>query len=488
MRTPKSDWTDLFLAFRMCLDPRKLWLAFRGVVLSVVLVGLLLALLAAFQRARGIGYTVESVADASGRQVREIWKRQLLPVPADRLPTGRYRLAGTDVLGELVTGRLGDAVRATRNFVVGTVRSAGADVDDWIARRVPMRYALVHVLWLSEPLSEALMVALACGFILLLIWSYYGGAILRVASVEYALGERIELKSAVAYTRRKHHCFYGPPLALVAVILILWAGVVLVGLLAWNVLALLAAFGGLLAAGVAGSAVRDRTRSPAAGLCAGIAVLVLAGLLAWLIVSQGWRIPVLGELIALVLAPAIFLAGLLVAILGIWIVFGLPLMAGAVASQDCDLFDAWSRSFHYLFVHPWRYAFYALVALAYGVACLAFVYAVRSATEWATLLPFSVGLVGQFEGVYHYLVADPTAGGFTLGEGILAFALAFSRFILDLLVLSFAAAYACVAAAITYGLLRLRADGTPISDVHLEPRDRELLQPPPAPAATSTTP
>jgi len=484
MRTPKSDWTDLFLAFQMCLDPRKLWLAFRGVILSIVLLGLLLAGLAAVQRARGIGYLVATVADASGRPVREIWKRQLLP--SQPLPE-RYRLADTDVLGDLKRGRLGDAARATRNFVVGTVRSAASDVDDWITRRVPMRYALVHVVWLSEALSEALLVAAACGLILLLIWSYYGGAIMRVTAVEYALGERIELTSAVAYTRRKHHCFYGPPLALVAAILLLWTGIVLVGLIAWNVLALIAVFGGLLAAGVVGSVARDRTRSLAAGLGAGIAVIVLACLFAWLIVAQGWRIPVLGELIALVLAPLIFLAGLLVALLGIWIVFGLPLMAGTIANRDGDLFDAWSCSFHYLFVHPWRYACYALVALAYGVPCLAFVYGVRSATEWATLLPFSVGLVGQFEGVYDFLVADPTLVGATAGEGILAFALAFGRFILDVVFLSFVAVYACVAAAIAYGLLRLRSDGTPISEVHLEPRDQELLQPPPA-APAGTTP
>ena len=43
MRQPKGDWTDLFRTFRMSLDPRKVWLAFQGVVWSLVFVGLLLA-------------------------------------------------------------------------------------------------------------------------------------------------------------------------------------------------------------------------------------------------------------------------------------------------------------------------------------------------------------------------------------------------------------------------------------------------------------
>ena len=58
MRTPKSDWTDLFLAFRMLLDPRKLWLAFKGVAFSVILIGVLVMLFACINNIMGTEYNI----------------------------------------------------------------------------------------------------------------------------------------------------------------------------------------------------------------------------------------------------------------------------------------------------------------------------------------------------------------------------------------------------------------------------------------------
>jgi len=222
---------------------------------------------------------------------------------------------------------------------------------------------------------------------------------------------------------------------------------------------------GLAAIGLGASVVRDKTRSsaPALGFAlAGLAVLVgVLALVGWL----GWRVPHVGEVVLGIFSPLALVAGLVTVLLCIWLVCGLLLMAGVVATSNVGAFEAWSRSFHYLFMHPWRYAFYLLVALAHGVACLAFVCLVRLGAEWAAFFPLSVGAV--------------MLGG-EVNEPLLAFFLSLGRLLLDAVVLAFVAGYFFTAQAIIYLLLRRCADGTPITEVHLEPRDRDRVVAPPA--------
>jgi hypothetical protein len=289
---------------------------------------------------------------------------------------------------------------------------------------------------------------------------------MRLAGVEYAMGDRIELRSATAYTRRKHHCFYGPPLGLAGAALGIAVLVMLLGLLDWNALAVFVALVGLLALAVGASVVRDRTRSAAKGAAFGVVGLaVLAGVLA-LIVGLGWRVPYVGELLLGLFSPLALLGGLVAVLLCLWLALGLPLMAGVVATDNVGVFEAWSRSFHYLFLHPWRYAFYALVALAHGAACLGFVHLVRLGAEGAAFLPLSASAV--------------LLGGRAC-EPLLAFFLAADHILMSLIFLAFVVGYAFTSQTILYMLLRRSADGTPITEVHLEPRDRERLIPPAPP-------
>jgi hypothetical protein len=100
MKKPRSEWTDVFLSFRLTLDPRKLWLAFRGLVLSVVLVGLLLAVLASIYHAAGF-FEAGSRPDESAAEAAEQF---LLPAPA---ALTRAQPPDIDVWGALWRGRLG---------------------------------------------------------------------------------------------------------------------------------------------------------------------------------------------------------------------------------------------------------------------------------------------------------------------------------------------------------------------------------------------
>ena len=54
-----------------------------------------------------------------------------------------------------------------------------------------------------------------------------------------------------------------------------------------------------------------------------------------------------------------------------------------------------------------------------------------------------------------------------------------SRDLLNLVLLSFVASHAATAKTVIYFLMRRRADGTPTSEVHLEPRDEEFVCPVP---------
>jgi hypothetical protein len=433
MRKPKSDWTDVLLAFRMILEPRKVWLAFNGVVLSIVAVAALLAALACAYQQFGAYPPAKPEAD-TWQAVRK--------------------------------GRVADAIVATRSFLCGLTARAAEEAETTLLARGAVPHQRIVALLSCRALNDLAIIGLAVAFVLLLIWSYYGAAIMRVAAVEYAIGERIELKSATAYAWRKHHCVYGPPLGLAIAIVVLGLCIWLAGLLGWNALILLAALVGLLAAGVAASVARDRTRSSRAGLAVGLAILVVLAAVLFAMDRFGLRIPYVGEVALGLFSPLAFFAGFVAVVTAIWLALGMPLMAGTIAASDAGAFDAWSRSFHYLFVHPWRYLAYLFVAAAHGSLCLAFVYLVRVATEWVTVLPLSIG---------------PLLAVGSASEPLVDFFLALDHVLLDLLFLSFAAAYFFTVMTIVYFLLRHRSDGTPITEVHLEPRDQDRVKPAPAP-------
>lgn len=387
MRTAQGRWTDIFLAFRLALDPRKLWLAFRALVLSLVLVGLLLALVAWVYPASGV---------------------ELAAYPP--------RLTSVVLL-------------------------AGADL------------------------------------ILILVWAYYAAALMRLMAVEYALGERIEVASALAWARRKYASFCGSILILGAMAALLCVGIAFVGLIAANVLAAGVLVAGIVAAGFAAAVCSAKMRSGWAGLAVGAVGVVASVAAAVLLARAGVRIPYVGEVLAGLLSPLAFLAGLLVVILLLWMLFGSPLMFGTLSSSDGDVFEAWSRSFHYLLARPWLFLFLGLMFAVYAAACMGFVLALRVGAEWAVLSSLSAGLLGQYEvslGWFGHIVKNPVTGS----AKVLDFFLGANRLLLNLIVLSFWATFKCAAMTILYFVMRKAVDGTPATEVHLEPRDRELINPP----------
>src|SRR5262249_20033217 len=86
-----------------------------------------------------------------------------------------------------------------------------------------------------------------------------------------------------------------------------------------------------------------------------------------------FMIPWLGEfLVAGAGYPLVLLAGLMMAIVLVGLV-GWPMMYATISAEGSDSFDAISRSYSYVYQSPWSYAWYSLVALAYGAVVIFFV-------------------------------------------------------------------------------------------------------------------
>jgi len=160
-------------------------------------------------------------------------------------------------------------------------------------------------------------------------------------------------------------------------------------------------------------------------------------------------------------------------------VLGAPTMFGTLCSSDGDVFQAWSRSFHYLFVRPWLFLWLCAVLAMYGGACLAFVWMLRVGTEWAVVSALAGGSLGRYTAVLHPMGAHLLGAGGS-GDSIMGVALSAHRVLLNLLVLSFWATFECAAMTILYFVLRRSVDGTPHDQVHLEPEDEQVLHPTPA--------
>ena len=64
--------------------------------------------------------------------------------------------------------------------------------------------------------------------------------------------------------------------------------------------------------------------------------------------------------------PLALVAGLLMAILLLGLLFGWPLMWATISTEETDSFDALSRSYAYVFQRPLHYLFYAFVAGVVG--------------------------------------------------------------------------------------------------------------------------
>ena len=171
----------------------------------------------------------------------------------------------------------------------------------------------------------------------------------------------------------------------------------------------------------------------------------------------------IGVLAAGVLWPLALLAGFMMALLLLALLFGWPLMWPTISAEGTDSFDALSRAWSYVYHRPLHYLFYALVAAILGGLGW---YFVAYFAEWIIYLPrwaMSWGAGGErFEALLETSADSPPLGrwGWSL--------IGFWEGCVRLVALGFAYSYFWTAATAIYLLLRRDDDGTEIDDIHVE--------------------
>jgi hypothetical protein len=275
MRELKGDWRDLFNGFMIALDLRKCFLALCGIVVTIVLCGGLTITL-------GDAIDKAHVTPPKDLVLHKWWRAQCQAW--DVIYDGAYPTA--EQLKDLKPEASKDPE---------SLRKPNA----WLA----VGYTVVLVLLFSA------------------IWSYFGGAIARIASYEIAKdGERIETRKALQFARKKFWSFFWAPLICV------------IGFLFF-------AF-----CNYVGGAV-----------------------------GRLLDIAVVGAPLVALLLPLALLSGFIMTLIAVGTFAGLPLFLPAVAAEGTDSFDAVSRGFSYVYSRPWHYAWYQLVTAAYGYVSIAFV-------------------------------------------------------------------------------------------------------------------
>lgn len=145
-------------------------------------------------------------------------------------------------------------------------------------------------------------------------WSLFGGAITRIAVVQIARDERLSAREALGYAFKRIMSYLVAPVVPLAIIL--------------GILVIMIIFGFFHMIPVFGD-------------------IVVSGLFWWMMLAMG-----------LVIAIAV------IALLG-W-----PMMVNAISAEGTDSWEAVTRSLTYVFQRPWQYAWYGLVAIAYGAVVI----------------------------------------------------------------------------------------------------------------------
>jgi hypothetical protein len=267
--------------------------------------------------------------------------------------------------------------------------------------------------------------------IMLAVFSVSGGAVCRIAALQFARGEKPGLTEALRYGVKKFMSFFAAPLTPVGIII----------------------FIGLF-----------------------IFILGLAG-----------NIPRAGELIVGLSMPLTLFAGVLLAVIVIGAVAGLNMMFPAVAYDGSDCFDAISRSFSYVYAKPWRMIAYTAIAAVYGSICYTFVRIFAFLSLWIARWLLQLGLwvdngsnqVNKLVAIwpkpeFRYLLgtSNPMTANWT--ESIGAFLVYLFLLVVVGLVVSFIISFYFSANTIIYSLMRKTVDNTAFEDIYMQFNEAEI--------------
>lgn len=377
-------WVQLFRAFRIAIDPRKLLLAALGVMLLAV-GNWFISHLPFAPEGADIDVPLWPAGGGGSRSSVALQAPVLLASEPETLLTSTVLQWG--LVLQPVWSLLAPALTL---FGVATTWSASA-------------YSWTRLLW-----------ALA-------VWAFIGGAITRMAAVQFARDERVGVVAGLKFAAGKFLSYVGAPLPAIAGLLFLW---------------LLCAVGGLIG-----------------------------------------RIPGIGEPLVGAFFFIPLLLALAMAFLILVLAFGWPLMLAAVSTEGSDAFDGLSRASSYVLSRPWYYLWSAIVAMVYGAVVISFVALFASAVVYLAGWGLASGMGAEGVGrLYQFapgLASDAapfTASAevpATVGARLAGFWLG----IVGLVVAGFVYSYFWTASTIIYFLLRRREDAADYDEVYLPESD-----------------
>ncbi|MGL5094707.1 MAG: hypothetical protein ACRDD1_03920, partial [Planctomycetia bacterium] len=427
--TQLFPWVSVLRAFRLALDPKKIALGAFGALLTTLgwtVIASLLMGSAPVKPEPAAGTDLAAVT-AHNEQLRQYQASSTYyqTLAAVRRPIWESSGPGDPFTSPLQTG-------------------------GWRNGLLPNSFYLVFqpIHQLATPATVMLQSTSAsfAGLLLTLwtlaVWAFVGGAITRIAAVQFARDSQVSLAEASRFAAQRYFSYFGAPV-------LPFAAIVVVGL-----------------------------------FC------VVGGFLS--------RIPAFDILMGLVWVFAL-MGGFVMAVLAAGLILGWPLMYATISTEATESYDALSRSYSYVLGRPWRYLWYTTVAAVAGgvasIVVLSFGYATVDLSQYA------VSWGGGEENLRAFYAYAPTAGGWresfgpTVVDGAVTLEPTGTRRYTALLIglwthalflgiVGFAYSYFWSAATIIYFLLRRDVDETDFDEVALDEEQEEpfpMLRPTAAP-------
>jgi len=275
----------------------------------------------------------------------------------------------------------------------------------------------------GEVLTDHYLYCIIFFVITLAVVSIAGGAICRIAALQFARGEKPGLTEVLRFSVKRFTSFFAAPLAPLAIIIFIGVFIFLLGLMG--------------------------------------------------------NIPRVGGLIMGIFMLLALIAGALIAVVLIGAIAGFNLMFPAVAYDDSDCFDAISRSFSYVYAKPWRMGFYTAIAVVYGAICYMFVRFFAFLLLWTTYWFLQVGVLGdnsKLTAIWQKPSFGNLRGLLVLPggtESVAAFLVYLCLLAVTGLIVSFIINFYFSANTIIYSLMRNRVDNTALEEVYTHSEDVE---------------
>lgn len=288
------------------------------------------------------------------------------------------------------------------------------------------------VMWLF---SHHLFYFVLFGAGTLFIWALAGGGICRIASVQFASGEKLTFGQGLRFARDN-------------------------------------LFGGFVLA-------------PCVPVILAVVAMVLLALGGMVL-----RIPVLGDLLGGLAFVLALLGGFVVACLLLGSIAGGSLFWPAIAAEGQDAYDSFSRGLSYAFSKPWKAILYAAIAICFAALCWIIVQLFVSVSLGVTHQVVAFGTspfgwwsrggadaaVSKLDLIWTYpapggLYAWPSWGDLSVFEHVSGFLIGVWVLLIAALTWAFLASFYFSGSTIVYFLLRRDVDGTDLGDVHVADED-----------------